>query len=93
MNNLIAKYGQAKSENSTSTLHVFNKLCFFLSRYLNYGEDQWRKEVEEHLSSINLYHDEVRRNFEATLGWLKEHACSRSYGLGKSLVLYFPFEF
>ena len=29
------------------------------------------------------YAEESRRNFEATLDWLHEHACSRSYGLGK----------
>ena len=28
------------------------------------------------------YSDEVRNNFEYTLEWLQEHACSRSYGLG-----------
>lgn len=28
--------------------------------------------------------EETRRNFEATLAWLQEHACSRTYGLGKS---------
>lgn len=27
--------------------------------------------------------DETRKNFEATLAWLQEHACSRTYGLGK----------
>lgn len=27
--------------------------------------------------------EETRRNFEATLDWLQEHACSRTYGLGK----------
>lgn len=34
---------------------------------------------------MELYHDEVRRNFEATLDWLQEHACSRTYGLGTRL--------
>ena len=29
------------------------------------------------------YSDETRRNFEATLDWMQEHACSRSYGLGE----------
>uniref|UniRef100_A0A9J8CQ65 Leucine--tRNA ligase, cytoplasmic n=1 Tax=Cyprinus carpio carpio TaxID=630221 RepID=A0A9J8CQ65_CYPCA len=29
--------------------------------------------------------DETRKNFEATLAWLQEHACSRSYGLGTRL--------
>lgn len=28
--------------------------------------------------------DETRKNFEATLAWLQEHACSRTYGLGKT---------
>lgn len=32
--------------------------------------------------------EETRRNFEATLGWLQEHACSRTYGLGRQS---FPF--
>ena len=28
---------------------------------------------------------QVRKNFEATFGWLREHACSRTYGLGTKL--------
>lgn len=28
------------------------------------------------------YSEEVRHNFQGTLDWLQEHACSRSYGLG-----------
>lgn len=31
------------------------------------------------------YAEETRRNFEATLDWIHEHACSRSYGLGEFL--------
>ena len=31
---------------------------------------------------METYHDETRRNFAATLDWLHEHACSRTYGLG-----------
>ena len=27
--------------------------------------------------------DETRKNFEATLNWLQEHACSPTYALGK----------
>ena len=37
------------------------------------------------LKNLNTYHDETRRNFEATLDWLHGHACSRSYGLGTKL--------
>ena len=45
--------------------------------YLDYGEPEWRKATEAHLANVNCYHDEVRKNFEATFGWLREHACSR----------------
>jgi leucyl-tRNA synthetase len=31
---------------------------------------------------MNTYHDESRRAFEGTLGWLRQWACSRSFGLG-----------
>lgn len=51
----------------------------------------------KHLCSLcknvkhDVYHhrfcDETRRNFEATLDWLQEHACSRTYGLGECLYL------
>lgn len=33
--------------------------------------------------TLSRFCEETRRNFEATLGWLQEHACSRTYGLGK----------
>jgi len=55
----------------------------FDDRYLNYGEEHWKSCVVDHLNDVELYSDEVRKNFEATLDWLHEHACSRSYGLGK----------
>ena len=34
---------------------------------------------------MECYSDDVRNNFERTLNWLKEHACSRTYGLGTRL--------
>ena len=34
---------------------------------------------------MRTFHEETRRNFEATLDWLHEHACSRSFGLGTKL--------
>ncbi len=51
--------------------------------YLDYGETQWRQVTSTCLENVECYHDEVKKNFDATLGWLKEHACSRTYGLGK----------
>jgi leucyl-tRNA synthetase len=53
--------------------------------FLNYGDQQWKDSVKQWLGSMNLYHDEVKKNFEATLDWLQEHACSRTYGLGTRL--------
>jgi leucyl-tRNA synthetase len=53
--------------------------------YLKYGETQWKEVTEHCLSKMNCYHDEVFKNFTSTLNWLKEHACSRTYGLGSKL--------
>lgn len=61
----------------------FNKYSLYL-RYLDYGEASWKAQATQALSQMELYSEEVRRNFAATLDWLKEHACSRSYGLGKT---------
>ncbi|XP_011296656.1 leucine--tRNA ligase, cytoplasmic [Fopius arisanus] len=53
--------------------------------YLNYGEHSWRKEAEKSLASLETFHEEARRGFQATLDWLHDHACSRTYGLGTRL--------
>ncbi|XP_018899955.2 leucine--tRNA ligase, cytoplasmic isoform X1 [Bemisia tabaci] len=53
--------------------------------YLDYGEESWKAAAEKALQSMNLYHEEVRRNFTASLNWLHEYACSRTYGLGTKL--------
>ena len=37
------------------------------------------------LASMNTYGEEARRAFEHTLGWLRQWACSRSFGLGTRL--------
>lgn len=54
-------------------------------RYLNYGEEEWKKTAKELLNSMETYSEDVRKNFEATLDWLHEYACSRSYGLGNMM--------
>ncbi|KAM9069908.1 leucine--tRNA ligase, cytoplasmic isoform 1-T1 [Sarcophilus harrisii] len=53
--------------------------------YLDYGEETWKKQTSQCLRDLETFCDETRRNFEATLGWLQEHACSRTYGLGTRL--------
>ncbi|XP_034540125.1 leucine--tRNA ligase, cytoplasmic [Notolabrus celidotus] len=53
--------------------------------YLDYGDADWKKQANESLKTLETFCDETRRNFEATLAWLQEHACSRTYGLGTRL--------
>lgn len=59
----------------------------FYHRYLEYGEEKWKQLATKALSQVETYSDDVRKNFLATLDWLHEHACSRSYGLGKTFEL------
>ena len=53
--------------------------------YLDYGNEEWKNQVRKALENVETYHEESKRNFEATLNWLEGHACSRSYGLGTRL--------
>lgn len=53
--------------------------------YLEYGEEKWKQLATKALSQVETYSDDVRKNFLATLDWLHEHACSRSYGLGSRI--------
>ncbi|XP_059208404.1 leucine--tRNA ligase, cytoplasmic [Centropristis striata] len=53
--------------------------------YLDYGDAEWKQKANEALKSLETFCEETRRNFEATLAWLQEHACSRTYGLGTRL--------
>ncbi|XP_062608750.1 leucine--tRNA ligase, cytoplasmic-like [Saccostrea cucullata] len=53
--------------------------------YLEYGEEKWKQVTAQCLNSVETYSDHVRENFHATLDWLHEHACSRSYGLGSRI--------
>ncbi|KAI4901262.1 hypothetical protein NFI96_033672, partial [Prochilodus magdalenae] len=53
--------------------------------YLDYGDKEWKQQAMNVLESLETFCDETRKNFEATLAWLQEHACSRTYGLGTRL--------
>ncbi|CAG9320407.1 unnamed protein product [Blepharisma stoltei] len=51
--------------------------------YLAYGEEQWKTAVQEHVQNhFNTFNSTIHKEFEGALEWLKEWACSRSYGLG-----------
>ncbi|XP_071500839.1 LOW QUALITY PROTEIN: leucine--tRNA ligase, cytoplasmic-like [Diadema antillarum] len=53
--------------------------------YLDYGTPNWRAQADKALAAMETYSDESRQNFIATLDWMHEHACSRSYGLGSRM--------
>lgn len=53
--------------------------------YLDYGNEDWKTQVKGALERLETFSDETRTRFEATLDWLQEHACSRTYGLGTKL--------
>ena len=53
--------------------------------YLDYGDKEWKTKAREAVAQMNTFSDEVKKNFNSTLEWLKEHACSRTFGLGSKL--------
>ncbi|THH03335.1 hypothetical protein EW145_g6336 [Phellinidium pouzarii] len=53
--------------------------------YLDYGEPSWKAQAEKLLARMNTYSSETRNSFEATLAWLNQWACARTYGLGTKL--------
>ena len=53
--------------------------------YLDYGDSAWKEKARQCVEQLNTFSDEVKKNFNSTLEWLKEHACSRTYGLGSKL--------
>ncbi|XP_046907783.1 leucine--tRNA ligase, cytoplasmic isoform X1 [Hypomesus transpacificus] len=53
--------------------------------YLDYGDAEWKQQADKALKAMETFCDETRKNFEATLAWLQDHACSRTYGLGTRL--------
>ncbi|KAG6334276.1 hypothetical protein ID866_4816 [Astraeus odoratus] len=53
--------------------------------YLDYGEPTWRAQTEKLLAGMNTWGSETRNLFEATLAWLNQWACARTYGLGSKM--------
>ena len=56
--------------------------------YLAYGEESWSTLVKEHVlnpNTFNAYDDNALGKYDYTIGWLKEWACTRQFGLGTYL--------
>ncbi|EPQ29440.1 uncharacterized protein PFL1_03195 [Pseudozyma flocculosa PF-1] len=53
--------------------------------YLDYGEESWKAKVNKLFAQINCFQPETKNAFEGVVGWLRQWACARSYGLGSKL--------
>lgn len=53
--------------------------------YIDYGEPSWRALAEKCVANMNVFSEEVRHQFMSTLDWMRQWACSRSFGLGSRL--------
>lgn len=54
--------------------------------FLQYSDPAWKADVAAHLSKMDLVPPEVRAEFERTIDWLKDWACTRRIGLGTRLA-------
>jgi leucyl-tRNA synthetase len=56
--------------------------------YLAYGEESWSEAVRKHVLNVetfNAYDPNALARYEYVIGWLKEWACTRQFGLGTFL--------
>jgi leucyl-tRNA synthetase len=53
--------------------------------FLQYSDPVWKGQVLNHLKDMALVPPEVRVEFERTVDWLKDWACTRKVGLGTRL--------
>ena len=50
--------------------------------FLKYSDPAWKQEVKDCLKDMTLVPPEVRAEFDRTVDWLKDWACTRRVGLG-----------
>ncbi|MGC8676140.1 MAG: leucine--tRNA ligase [Candidatus Micrarchaeia archaeon] len=55
--------------------------------FLNYGDEQWKQQVREHMKSMNLVPEESVAAFKYTVEWLDLRAVARAQGLGTRFPL------
>ena len=56
--------------------------------FIDYGNERWKEKVRECLAGMRVLPEKTRNEYEYTIGWLKQKACTRSSGLGT----HFPFD-
>ncbi len=53
--------------------------------FLEYSDPAWKAEIHDQLAEMALVPPEVRAEFDRTVDWLKDWACTRRVGLGTKL--------
>jgi leucyl-tRNA synthetase len=53
--------------------------------FLQYSDPEWKEKVHEELDAISLVPSEIKTEFDRTVDWLKDWACTRRIGLGTRL--------
>ena len=54
--------------------------------YIKYGKDDWKKTVEAHIvNTLETFKPATKEQFVEKVNWLREWACSRSFGLGTKI--------
>ena len=58
--------------------------------YIDYGEDSWQAQLSEYVENkdgkgLNTWSPDTQHAFKGVVGWLKQWACARTYGLGSKL--------
>lgn len=53
--------------------------------FLTYSDPQWKQMTAKALAQCKLYPEKVRGQFEHTIDWLKDWACTREHGMGTTL--------
>ena len=53
--------------------------------FINYGDIDWKNKVRHTIENMRFYPEEMKPEFEYTVGWLREKACARKSGLGTIL--------
>ncbi|MDD2655918.1 MAG: leucine--tRNA ligase [Candidatus ainarchaeum sp.] len=56
--------------------------------FLDYGDGEWKAETKEWLGKMCIMPEGSRKDYLATIDWLREKACTRASGLGTP----FPFD-
>ncbi|MCX8206123.1 MAG: leucine--tRNA ligase, partial [Candidatus Micrarchaeota archaeon] len=56
--------------------------------FIDYGNPEWKQLASECLAQMKVFPESRRKDFEYSIGWLHEKACTRATGLGTK----FPFD-